>query len=145
MLLVAGCTTIALLTAAGGQLPAEESGPRGEGGEAAGPGVEITASAADFDPGPLYTEGEYTSVDVSVTNTGQEEIEVNPLYFRILDAGGGEHSTSEAVGMDADEIGARTLTPGQSVSGAVTVEGDVEPETVVFSPSSGEPVEVPVS
>jgi hypothetical protein len=47
--------------------------------------------------------------------------------------------------MDADEIGARTLTPGQSVSGAVTVEGDVEPETVVFSPSSGEPVEVPVS
>lgn len=145
MFVIAGCTTVVLFAAAHRQTPAQETESRQEGGEAAGPRVELTASPADFDPGPLYTEGDYTSVDVSVTNTGQEDIEVNPLYFRVVDARGGQHSTSEAVGMDADEIGARTLAPGQSVSGVITVEGDVDPETVVFSPFFGEPVEVPVS
>ncbi|WP_317847015.1 DUF4352 domain-containing protein [Nocardiopsis deserti] len=145
MFVIAGCTTVALFAAAHRQTPVEETESRQEGGEAAGPRAELTAAPTDFDPGPLYTEGEYTSVDVSVTNTGQEDIEVNPLYFRVVDAQGDQHSTSEAVGMDADEIGARTLAPGQSVSGVITVEGDVEPETVVFSPFFGEPVEVPVS
>lgn len=145
MFVIAGCTTVVLFAAAHRQPPAQETESRQEGGEAAGPRVELTASPADFDPGPLYTEGDYTSVDVSVTNTGQEDVEVNPLYFRVVDARGDRHSTSEAVGMDADEIGARTLAPGQSVSGVITVEGEVEPETVVFSPFFGEPVEVPVS
>ncbi|WP_017569634.1 DUF4352 domain-containing protein [Nocardiopsis halotolerans] len=144
MLLVAGCTTVALFAAGTGDPEVEgETAPETE--EAAGPRIELTASETGFVPGPLYTDGEFTSVDVSVTNTGREDVEVNPLYFRVVDAQGTEHSTTQAIGMDANELGARTLESGQSVSGAITVAGDVDAETVVFEPFFGEPVEVPVT
>ncbi|WP_236567763.1 MULTISPECIES: DUF4352 domain-containing protein [unclassified Nocardiopsis] len=140
LLLAGGCTTLALFTAGSGGSAAREEGsaplPETQ--------AEVTAAATEFEPGPLYEEGDFTSVAVSVTNTGREDVDVNPLYFRVVDTEGVEHSTSEAIGMDANEIGARSLAPGQSLSGVVTVEGEVRARTVVFEPAYSGPVEARV-
>jgi len=147
LLVGGGCTAVALIAAGTGdtETGGAQSRERGDDGLDETRGAEVTATDTDFEPSPLYSEGVYTSVAVSVTNAGEERLDVNPLYFSIVDAEGSVHSTSEAIGMDANELGAQTLAPGQTTSGAVTVEGRVDPERVVFEPFYSGPVEVPVS
>ncbi|MFD6098521.1 DUF4352 domain-containing protein [Nocardiopsis flavescens] len=147
LLVGGGCTAVGLFMAQSRPPTAQAPGPgetgsqeRGEGSS----GAEVTAGRTDFEPGPLYTSGDFTSVDVSVSNGGQESLDVNPLYFSVIDASGTLHSTAEAVGMDARELDASTLVPGQSTSGVITVQGLVEADRVVFEPYYGEPVESPV-
>ncbi|MEE2044084.1 DUF4352 domain-containing protein [Nocardiopsis tropica] len=147
LLLGGGCTAIALISAGVGDRATEGSGERAPGDEGLTEtrGAEVTAGETDFEPSPLYAEGVYTSVAVSVTNSGEEQLDVNPLYFSIVDEEGSVHSTSEAIGMDANELGAQTLAPGQTTSGAITVEGRVDAARVVFEPFYSGPVEAPVT
>ncbi|WP_328806920.1 DUF4352 domain-containing protein [Nocardiopsis coralli] len=147
MLVAGGCMALAMFTVSDTSPTAEE--PTSEDpwptDEPPIEGTDITAEDADFVPSPLYNGGEYTSVDVSVTNNSEEQVDVNPLYFTVVDDDGQNHSSRTGVGMDENEIGAETLSPGQATSGAVTVEGSLTPERVVFAPIGRQPLEVPVN
>lgn len=147
LLVGGGCTAVGLFLAQSrtptvGAPETDDSGPLRHEKETVG--AEVTAGRTEFEPGPLYTSGEYTSVDVSVRNEGEGSLDVNPLYFSVVDVSGTLHSTAEAIGMDARELDAGTLVPGQSMSGVITVQGLVEADRVVFEPFYGEPVESPV-
>lgn len=146
LLVGGGCTAIGLVLAQSGTpgVGAPETEDSGSPSEEGAGGAEVTAGRTEFEPGPLYSSGDFTSVDVSVRNDGQEPLDVNPLYFSVIDVSGTLHSTSEGIGMDERELDASTLVPGQSTSGVITVQGLVEADRVVFEPFYGEPIEAPV-
>ncbi|GHD20313.1 DUF4352 domain-containing protein [Nocardiopsis kunsanensis] len=148
MLVAGGCMAAAMFTVSDGSSDAQEPAIEAPGTSeepALEPG-DVTADHTEFDPSPLYTSGEYTSVEVSVINNSQEELDVNPLYFTMIDQEGQNHSSRSGVGMDDNEIGAEKLSPGQTTSGAVTVEGgDLALERLVFAPIGHQPLEVPIN
>lgn len=149
LLVLGGCAALLLVFAdsnvpsAGGVPGASQQ--ESDQGEAEPSEAEVTAASTEFEPSSLYVEGDYTSVEVSVTNAGEDALDVNPLYFTVVDADGAEHDPNDAIAMDANELGAQTLDPGQSASGAITVEGEVEPARVLFAPFFTGPVEAPVA
>ncbi|MDE3723626.1 DUF4352 domain-containing protein [Nocardiopsis sp. N85] len=148
LLVGGGCTAIGLVMAQSGPPTMGGSGPEepvSPSMEEDGIVAELTADRTDFEPGPFYLAGDYTSVEVSVTNVGDDSLDVNPLYFSVIDVSGIPHDTAEAIGMDGRELDAVTLVPGQSTSGVVTVEGRVDADRVVFEPFYSEAVEVPVT
>ncbi|RCV54509.1 DUF4352 domain-containing protein [Marinitenerispora sediminis] len=121
--------------------PAEESPPADSDAEAAeeevveeGP-IGLEATPADFTPSILAQGDDYTSVRVTVTNNGDESIEVNPLFFTITDANGTVHDTADGLGADETQIGAVTLAPGENATGTVTASGSFEPARVTFTES----------
>ncbi|TDQ53338.1 DUF4352 domain-containing protein [Actinorugispora endophytica] len=95
--------------------------------------VELTAEAAEFTPNALYTEGDYTSVLVTVVNNGDEAVDVNPFYFTITDTDGAEHGAGEGMVVDDTKIPSDTLAPGESATGTVTASGAFEAASVEFS------------
>ncbi|WP_431868818.1 DUF4352 domain-containing protein [Nocardiopsis eucommiae] len=148
LLALGGCAAVALVLAdrnasSGGEpgLEQTEEAP----GEDVPSEAELTATATEFEPSSLYVEGEFTSVEVTVTNTGADALDVNPLYFVVVDTEGEEHSPGDAIAMDANELGVQTLDPGQTADGAITVPGEIEAERVLFEPYFTGPVEVPVT
>ncbi|MDT0330102.1 DUF4352 domain-containing protein [Nocardiopsis lambiniae] len=148
LLVGGGCTAIGLVIAQSGPPTMGGSGPDepvSPSTEEDGIVAELTADRTDFEPGPFYLAGDYTSVEVSVTNVGEDSLDVNPLYFSVIDVSGIAHDTAEAIGMDGRELDAVTLVPGQSTSGVVTVEGRVDADRVVFEPFYSEAVEIPVT
>lgn len=95
--------------------------------------VTMTAEVVAYQPGPLDDEGEdYTSVRVTVRNEGDGEVAVNPLFFSAVDTDGGKHGVELLAG--AEQIDTVDLAPGQSVSGVVTFEGDLDLNYVTFEP-----------
>lgn len=149
LLFLGGCAAVLLFTA--GTDGSTSSAPPGNGREEAEPGADppseasLSASTTDFQPSSLYLEGEYTSVLVEVTNDGDQALDINPLYFTIMDDDGDAHDPEAAIAMDSEEIAVQTLEPGQSTDGVITVEGEVVPEQVVFEPYFTGPVEAPVA
>ena len=119
LLLMGGCAAV-LLVMAGDRVPGA-GGPPGAGqpgtdGRGEATEAELTAASTGFQPSSLYTGGEYTSVRVSVTNAGQDALDVNPLYFTVVDVQGAEHSPGDAIAMDANEIGVHNSTAFRLVS-----------------------------
>lgn len=147
MLVAGGCMAAAMFTVSEDS-PDAQGPATGEPGTSEAPPLEeteLTAGTTEFEPSPLYTGGEYTSVEVSVVNNSQEQLDINPLYFTMIDQEGQNHSSRTGVGMDENEIGAEKLSPGQATSGAVTVEGgDLTPERLIFAPIGHQPLEVPI-
>lgn len=93
-------------------------------------GLEMTASHTTFIPGILSTSGDWTSVEVEITNNTEGTIEVNPLYFYVSDTEGVKQN--HALGSDANELQLTTLHPGETANGVITVEGDIEAKYVSF-------------
>lgn len=147
MLVAGGCMAAAMLTVSNTSSDAQEPTSE-ESGTSEDPPLadtQITAGTTEFEPSPLYTGGEYTSVEVRVINNSQEQIDINPLYFAVIDQDGQNHSSRTGIGMDDNEIGAQKLSPGQATSGAVTVEGDdLVPERLIFAPLGHQPLEVAI-
>jgi hypothetical protein len=83
--------------------------------------VKITAKKTAFAPSVLHQGGAYTSVTVTIANTGKKDIDVNPLYFTITDTTGSKHTAE--LGMDEDQIATVKLSPGEKVTGTVTGKG----------------------
>ncbi|WP_338044136.1 DUF4352 domain-containing protein [Nocardiopsis xinjiangensis] len=147
MLVAGGCMAAAMFTVTDDSPNAEGPGVEEPGTSEMPPleDTDVTAESTEFEPSPLYTGGEYTSVEVSVVNNGQEQLDVNPLYFTMIDQEGQNHSSRTGVGMDDNEIGTEKLSPGQATSGAVTVEGgDLALERLIFAPIGHQPLEVPI-
>ncbi|MFI6576263.1 DUF4352 domain-containing protein [Nocardiopsis sp. NPDC050513] len=145
LLLLGGCTAL-LLVAAGSDGFAPDRPEVGEPEETPADEAvteEVTARMAEFAPSPLYVEGDFTSVEVSVTNNGEDGIDINPLYFTVVDADGVEHEP--AIAMDDNELEVQEVSPGETASGTITVRGDVQVDHIVFDPFYHGPLEVPVS
>ncbi|CAL9499717.1 hypothetical protein SUDANB6_03419 [Streptomyces sp. enrichment culture] len=125
--------------------PAREEGDSGpaEGAQAQGP-VEVTARKTAFAKTILADGTDYTSVLVTVTNNGGEQVDVNPLYFTITDTDGTKHTAELAV--DENQIDTVKLASGENVSGTVTGKGTFTPKYVTFTDGLfGDPVRVDVS
>ncbi|MFC8885848.1 DUF4352 domain-containing protein [Streptomyces cinereoruber] len=93
--------------------------------------VKVTAKRAEFKPTVLHDGSDFTSVSVTVTNSGDKEINVNPLFFTITDTSGSKHTV--ALGMDKDQIGTVKLAPGENATGTVTAKGSFTAKYVTYT------------
>jgi cytoskeletal protein RodZ len=125
--------------------PAEKDAAAEETEEAAPESpVKITAKKAAFAKSILADGSNYTSVKVTVTNNGDETIDVNPLYFTITDTGGTKHTAELAA--DENQIDTVKLAPGENVSGSITGKGKFTPEYVTYIDGLlGDPIRSDVS
>lgn len=92
--------------------------------------VTITAKKTAFAPSVLHQGGAYTSVSVTIANSGDKDIDVNPLYFTITDTTGSKHTAE--LGMDEGQIATVKLAPGEKVTGTVTGKGKFAPKYVTY-------------
>lgn len=111
--------------------PAPQEPEEEEAGEDAP--VVLTAARHEFAPSILHDGGEYTSVYVTVENRGDEDIDVNPLYFSVVAEDGTKKDTTDGLGMAEDQIDTLTLSPGQRAEGVITVAGAFTPASVEFA------------
>ncbi|MFL1428972.1 MULTISPECIES: DUF4352 domain-containing protein [unclassified Nocardiopsis] len=130
--------------ATGGEsAPEAEEVPAGEEAEApaeeaaADAPVVLTATRHEFAPSILHDGGDYTSVYVTVENRGDEDVDVNPLYFSVVAEDGTKKDTIDGLGMAEDQIDTLTLSPGQRAEGVITVKGSIAPASVEFSGAFG--------
>ncbi|MEU2282117.1 DUF4352 domain-containing protein [Streptomyces sp. NPDC013178] len=93
--------------------------------------VAVTAKTTSFAKSILADGGDYTSVLVTITNNGDEPIDVNPLYFTITGTDGTKHTAELAV--DENQIDTVTLARGENVSGTVTGKGAFTPKYVTYT------------
>ncbi|NEY36985.1 DUF4352 domain-containing protein [Streptomyces sp. PRKS01-65] len=116
--------------------PAEEAQDQGP--------VRITAKKTAF-AGTILADGDdYTSVLVTITNNGDEQVDVNPLYFSITDTKGTKHTIELAA--DEKQIDTVDLAPGENISGTVTGKGKFTPRYVTFTDGFlGDPIRADVS
>jgi hypothetical protein len=106
--------------------------------------VKITAAKTAFAKSILAEGSNYTSVKVTVTNNGDETIDVNPLYFTITDTNGTKHTAELAA--DENQIDTVKLAPGENVSGSITGKGKFTAEYVTYIDGLlGEPIRSDVS
>ncbi|MGA5869979.1 DUF4352 domain-containing protein [Streptomyces cinereoruber] len=93
--------------------------------------VKVTAKRTEFKPSILHDgSSAFTSVTVTVTNSGDKEIDINPLYFTITDTSGGKHTAE--LGVDEDQIDTVKLAPGENVTGTITGKGKFTPKYVTY-------------
>ncbi|MFC8310499.1 DUF4352 domain-containing protein [Streptomyces olivaceus] len=113
--------------------PAAEEGP-----------VKVTAKKTAFKGSILADGTAYTSVLVTVTNNGDEAVDVNPLYFTITDTSGTKHAV--ALAADENQIDTVTLAAGENISGTVTGKGNFTAKYVTFTDGLlGDPIRIDVS
>ncbi|CAM5291820.1 DUF4352 domain-containing protein [Streptomyces fumanus] len=106
--------------------------------------VKITAKTTPFAKTVLADGTGYTSVRVTITNSGDDTIDVNPLYFTITDTGGTKHTAE--LGVDENQIDTVHLAPGENTTGSVTGKGTFTPEYVTYTDGLlGDPLRVDVS
>lgn len=111
---------------------------------AAGAPVKISATRVAFKPSVLHDGGTYTSVEVTITNLGDESISTNPLWFTITDTDGTKHAAE--LGADKNQMDLLELAPGEKATGVITGKGAFTPKYVTYSEGfSGESVRGNVS
>ncbi|MDI9889442.1 DUF4352 domain-containing protein [Streptomyces sp. HNM0645] len=120
-----------------------QNGPRSEQPKEGDTPVDLVARKTAFTPGVLHDDGDYTSVLVTVSNNGDKEISVNPLYFSLTDTAGTKHTAALAV--DKNQIGTVKLAPGEKASGTITGKGDFTARYVTYTDGIlGDPVRATV-
>ncbi|MFC7880474.1 DUF4352 domain-containing protein [Streptomyces sp. NPDC057376] len=123
------------------EAPAEEK--EEEAAPQEGP-VKITAKKTTFKGSILADGSDYTSVLITVTNNGEETVDVNPLYFTITDTDGTKHTVELAA--DENQIDTVDLAPGENISGTVTGKGKFTAKYVTFTDGLfGDPIRINVS
>lgn len=107
--------------------------------------VKVTAKKTAFAKSVLAESSDYTSVTVTITNSSDKTIKVNPLYFTITDTDGTKHTAE--LGMDENQIDTVDLSPGENVSGAITGKGSFTPKYVTYTEGllGGDPLRADVS
>ncbi|WP_230535629.1 DUF4352 domain-containing protein [Streptomyces albidoflavus] len=93
--------------------------------------VQITVRKTAFKPSVLHGGGDFTSVEVTITNNSDEEIDVNPLYFSITDTDGSKHNAE--LGMDENQMDLMDLAPGEKTTGVITGKGAFTPKYVTYT------------
>ncbi|MGY0230180.1 DUF4352 domain-containing protein [Longispora urticae] len=100
--------------------------------------VKLTAKATAFKPSVLHDGGDFTSVEVTVTNDSSENVSVNPLSFTITATDGAKHNTT--LGEDERQLDTLNLASGEHVTGVITAEGKFQPARVTFNVNFGKAV-----
>ncbi|MBY8344946.1 DUF4352 domain-containing protein [Streptomyces sp. KC 17012] len=93
--------------------------------------VKVTAKRTGFSKSILAQDRDYTSVLVTVTNNGDDKVDVNPLYFTVTDTDGTKHTAE--LGVDEEQIDTVDLAPGEIITGTVTGKGTFTPKYVTYS------------
>ncbi|MER8002051.1 DUF4352 domain-containing protein [Streptomyces sp. NPDC095613] len=93
--------------------------------------VTVKAKKVDFKKTILADGSDYTSVQVTVTNGGDKELDVNPLYFSITDTEGSKHAAE--LGVDEGQIDTVKLAPGENITGTITGKGAFSPKYVTYT------------
>ncbi|WP_105975509.1 DUF4352 domain-containing protein [Streptomyces geranii] len=93
--------------------------------------VTVSAKNVAFSKSVLADGSDHTSVLVTVTNNGDQDVDVNPLFFTITDTNGTKHAAELAA--DENQIDTVKLAPGENISGSVTGKGAFTPKYVTFS------------
>ncbi|MFJ2671861.1 DUF4352 domain-containing protein [Streptomyces sp. NPDC087525] len=93
--------------------------------------VTVTAKKVAFKKSILADGSDYTSVQITLANEGDKEVEVNPLYFTITDTNGSKHTAE--LGADENQIDTVQLAPGENITGTVTGKGTFTPKYVTYT------------
>jgi hypothetical protein len=93
--------------------------------------VQVTAEKTAFKPSVLHDGGDFTSVQVTITNNSDEKIDVNPLYFSITDTDGSKHNAE--LGEDENQMDVMDLAPGEKTTGVITGKGAFTPKYVTYT------------
>lgn len=115
--------------------PSKKPKPEPNDDKADEPPVKMAARiATNYTPGVLADEGtKHVGIEVDISNNGNDEINVNQMYFAAKDTKGYKHDAEFAgTGNDA-EIGHARLAPGENVKGIVAFKGDFTPAKIEFN------------
>ncbi|WP_327248557.1 DUF4352 domain-containing protein [Streptomyces sp. NBC_01320] len=93
--------------------------------------VQITAKKTAFKPSILHDGGDFTSVQVTISNNSDEKIDVNPLYFSITDTEGAKHNAE--LGETEDQMDVMDLALGEKTTGVITGKGAFTPKYVTYT------------
>ncbi|MER6612007.1 DUF4352 domain-containing protein [Streptomyces xantholiticus] len=93
--------------------------------------VQITAKKTAFKPSILHDGGDFTSVQVTITNNSDEKIDVNPLYFSITATDGSKRNAE--LGEDENQMDVMDLAPGEKTTGVITGEGKFTAKYVTYT------------
>ncbi|MGW7287801.1 DUF4352 domain-containing protein [Streptomyces sp. NPDC054847] len=93
--------------------------------------VQLTVTKTTFRPSILHDGGDYTSVQVTIANNSDEQIDINPLYFAITDTTGLKHN--HELGEDENQMDMMDLAPGEKATGVITGKGKFTPKYVTYT------------
>ncbi|MEU1088990.1 DUF4352 domain-containing protein [Streptomyces sp. NPDC005892] len=93
--------------------------------------VVVTAKKVAFKKSVLAQGDDYTSVQVTLTNNGDKDLDVNPLYFTVTDTSGSKHTAE--LGVDEGQMELVKLAPGENVTGTITGAGTFTPKYVTYT------------
>ncbi|WP_165950511.1 DUF4352 domain-containing protein [Actinomadura sp. GC306] len=95
--------------------------------------IGLSAERAEGKPSVLSTGQSLSCVRVTVTNSTEKPLEVNPLYFSVTDTEGVRYEGTSALGMYENEIDTTVLAPGEKAEGMFCAEGDFRPTTIAMT------------
>ncbi|MEW2357628.1 DUF4352 domain-containing protein [Spirillospora sp. NPDC029432] len=125
------------------EVPAEEpvavqpADEKGGGTKGATPAkkvpVKISAKRTTAKASVLGGGGALSCVKVTVVNQRKGNLEVNPLYFSLVDTKGEKHDVTDALAEYEGQVPTTTLAPGEKARGTVCGKGRFTPKIVAMT------------
>ncbi|WP_329521048.1 DUF4352 domain-containing protein [Spirillospora sp. NBC_01491] len=114
--------------------PAEKGAAvKGNGGKKKATRIKLAAVRTAHKPGPLDTGGAFSCVRVTVVNQSAKNLEVNPMYFSLVDTGGTKHEIDITAAAGNGQIDTTTLAPHEKAKGVVCGAGKFVPKIVAMT------------
>lgn len=106
---------------------------KGNGGKKKATRIKLAAVRTAHKPGPLDTGGAFSCVRVTVVNQSAKNLEVNPMYFSLVDTGGTKHEIDITAAAGNGQIDTTTLAPHEKAKGVVCGAGKFVPKIVAMT------------
>lgn len=113
--------------------PGKSAGKSGAASKGKTVPIKLTAKRARATKSVLSDGGPLSCVKVTVTNQTKKQLEVNPLYFSIVDTGNTKHDTASALAEYEGQIPTTTLAPREKATGLVCAKGNFRPKIVAMT------------
>lgn len=124
-------------------VPAEEpvevqpADKKGAGKNGAAPAkkvaVKIVAKRTKAKTSVLSSGDVLSCVKVTVTNQRKGNLQVNPLYFSLVDTKGVKRDVAEAIAEYEGQVPTTSLAPGEKAKGTVCAKGRFTPKIVAMT------------
>lgn len=95
--------------------------------------IKLTAARATAKKSVLSDGGALSCAKVTVKNQTDKQVDVNPLYFSLVDTSGEKHDAGDALADYEDQIDATEIGPGEKVTGMVCAKGKFTPKQVAMT------------
>jgi hypothetical protein len=95
--------------------------------------IKLTATKATAKKSVLSDGGALSCAKVTVKNQTGKQVDVNPLYFSLVDTDGEKHDAGDALADYEDQIDATEIGPGEKVTGMVCAKGKFTPKVAVMT------------